>query len=411
LGYLIMRARLVTEGIENILKGKSEEDVSKSISKMRNVNRVFQDGQTRLHQAAKEGQSKVVKQLIQAGANVNVEDNYSATPIMYSKTPEIIEILKGSGANTQFDKIIEFILRRKIHDNKTTTNIIDYILKKFKGVNLNTILSLATRKSAELTKLLIDKGGNVNYVDKSGKNLLMKVILRDSWNSDYDSKDDRIKIIKTLIDNGINVNYIDKSPDLNAFGEDLKRHPTAMDYAVRYHNDLSDKEKIQIAKILMDAGFEFSIIKNKYDQQNIKTFLRKNKVISYDTSDINQQLIDAVEGRHKQDINLALKNGADVIWELKYGFNEYDEKTINKILAKIESYDESKDTFKIRYLITNETGQIKFEDFVEYDGYIVLEDKENIKKEINEIKKYIKTSTDHLNQLSKSIKKIESIIK
>jgi ankyrin repeat protein len=401
-----MRAKFINEAIADVLTGKSGEDIKGSMSGMRNVNRKFKDGETRLHQAAEAGQADVVKFLIEKGADVNIMDDYKKPPIIYSKTPEIIEILQKAGATTPLEKILESLIRFK--DSRTEQDkvkLTKYILDHINGVSLNNVLSAAVEyQSAEMIKLLLDKGADVNFVDKYGKNLLMRVIAESR------DEEERFKIIKLLIDYGINVNYIDKSPDLNNFGEDLKRHPTVLDFALRYMNNLSDKERVKVAKMLIDAGAKVKYVKNKYDQQQINAFLRKHKIISYNIEDKNKELVEAIETKSKDSINYAIKKGADVVWELKYGFNDRYS-NVGKILARIESYDESKDTFKIRYLITNETANIKFGDFVDYNGFIVFEDKDNMEKDIKEAEKDVAEGIKNLNKVSDNIKKLKSLIK
>jgi len=399
-----MRARFINEDIRDVLKGKSEEDIAKSMSKIRNVNRIFRDGQTRLHMASKQGQTNIVKSLIQSGADINIKDAYRATPIMYAKTPEIIDIFKEAGDTTPYENIFEFIIKRDIHDEDVTLKLIDYFLKKGAKINLNYALYMASSFSPKLIKSLVDKGANINYIDRHGQNLLMHVILMSFYGED----NKRIEIIKTLIDNGINVNYINKSPDLNSFGQDLKRHPTAMDYTIRYMNNLSESEKIQIAKLLMDAGFKVSNVKSKYDQQDINKFLRKHKIIKSKGDNKKQEIIEALDDENKTLLKDLLQNGSgDIVWESD--FNDMTTKGIDESLVYVIGAD--RNNLKVKSVLSGKTFNVSFDDVIEYGHYHIMEDTKNIKSFIKDIEKEVDELQQSINELDKGLKKLKSFFK
>lgn len=58
-----------------------------------------EDATTSLHQAALNGHQNVARALLEAGANVDEEDNTGATPLHFAARKEMVEILISAGAD------------------------------------------------------------------------------------------------------------------------------------------------------------------------------------------------------------------------------------------------------------------------------------------------------------------------
>ena len=101
-----------------------------------------------------------LKELIKAGANLNIEDKYGRSPLHYAQSVEQIKILLEAGAN----------INNTDEDGKTC-------------------LFLLFDDQLELMKLLINSGADINHQDNYGYTLLHRV----------NSKPERIRL---LLDSG-----------------------------------------------------------------------------------------------------------------------------------------------------------------------------------------------------------------
>jgi ankyrin repeat protein len=168
-----------------------------------------------LHCKAK-NKEKIIKQLIEAGANVNLQDNYGYTALMHAAT-------------------------------KSTDNTVKMLINTGADVNLQnkygyTALMYAATKSTENTvKMLIDAGADVNLLDSEGWTALMCVV------SNFNSSKNTAKL---LIDAGTDLQIQDYN-EYNVF-------------KIAYSN----KTKSSIVRMLIDAIelSNYSIISLKYQQ-------------------------------------------------------------------------------------------------------------------------------------------------
>lgn len=76
----------------------SPELIQEYIAHKINVDTLSKEGETALHFAAGRGKLEVVKILVKAKAQLNIKDANGKTPLQWSKTPEVSEFLKQSGA-------------------------------------------------------------------------------------------------------------------------------------------------------------------------------------------------------------------------------------------------------------------------------------------------------------------------
>jgi ankyrin repeat protein len=126
--------------------------------------------------ACRIGDLEKVKQLLESGADVNVKDDeFGCTPLILASCnghKEVVELLLDNGADVDArDKygfcMIPFTLEK---DGKEALKELE------KNVHINgwTALMYASQKGyAEIVKLLIEKGANVNAKDDRGFTALM----------------------------------------------------------------------------------------------------------------------------------------------------------------------------------------------------------------------------------------------
>ena len=181
-----------------------------------------------------------------------------------------------------------------------------------------------------------------------------------------------------------------------------------MDYTIRYMNNLSESEKIQIAKLLMDAGFKVSNVKSKYDQQDINKFLRKHKIIKSKGDNKKQEIIEALDDENKTLLKDLLQNGSgDIVWESD--FNDMTTKGIDESLVYVIGAD--RNNLKVKSVLSGKTFNVSFDDVIEYGHYHIMEDTKNIKSFIKDIEKEVDELQQSINELDKGLKKLKSFFK
>ena len=182
-----------TEIVKRLLEASATKDSKKEVDPQLLVN------------AAQDGNVETVKMLLAAGVDVNARDKYYKQTALYeavvSGSPETVFALLSAGAdvNARPDENFNF------------------------G---ETPLIAASTKNAEIVKLLIDEGADVNIKNSQGQTALMMAAF---WHTN------NIDIVKMLLDNGADVNAKDN------------QDKTALDYA--------KKEKhTKIANLLKQYG-------------------------------------------------------------------------------------------------------------------------------------------------------------
>jgi ankyrin repeat protein len=137
---------------------------------------ITSDGATALHKAAEYGNAEVVKTLLDAEADVDVQDSYGYTPLIYATLNGHTEIVK------------------MLVDVKADVDVQDSC-----G---NTALIHATiNDSIETVKMLLDAKPNVDMQNKKGDTALIWAV----WSGRID-----MQVIKMLVDAKANIDIEDK---------------------------------------------------------------------------------------------------------------------------------------------------------------------------------------------------------
>ena len=131
-----------------------------------------EDGNTPLYVATMFNNTRFMKKLIDAGANINSKNNQKKTPLHYAaayKKIETVRLLVSEGANLEAkDKNGYTPLHQAVFMRKGDS--IEYLIENGADVNARTkngvsILhtSVTYRSYIELVRMLIEAGANVNY--------------------------------------------------------------------------------------------------------------------------------------------------------------------------------------------------------------------------------------------------------
>jgi len=220
--------------IENRKYIKDEEELKEYNDKY--LNAKDSDGKTALIYAAENGYTKIIKLLIDSGADINKKDNKEMKPAliwaMKNKEfgKEVVELLIKNGANLNVKVAYEdnsalhyAVLYKQIE-------IIELLINR--GVDLNkknnygftALMSAVHNRYTDIVELLIKRGADINQKDNEGRTALM-------WAIKYNS----VEIVELLLKNGAKVDDTDNEGK------------TVLDY----YNDYAKNNKIK--QLLLEA--------------------------------------------------------------------------------------------------------------------------------------------------------------
>ena len=195
-----------------------------------NINKVY-NGKLLLLEAVKNNRYNIVKLLLEKGADLNRNDSYRRTALMYAiifNNIEIVKLLLEKGANVDSDRKTALMYAIETKNIEIVTLLLE------KGANVNYVDYDSDRKTAlmyaieinniEIVKFLLEKGANVNDVDSDRKTTLMYAIVTKN-----------IEIVTLLLEKGADLNRSDSN------------RRTALMYAFEFNN-------IEIIKLLLEKG-------------------------------------------------------------------------------------------------------------------------------------------------------------
>ena len=206
-----------------LVYAQNVEDTKLFLQAGADVNAQNEDGKTALMRAQTPEQTKL---LLKAGANVNAQDTDGNTALMFPQNLEQIKLLLKAGADVNVqDKYGDTALMGTQDLEKTKL-----LLKAGANVNVQNKYgdtALMKAKTAEKTKLLIEAGANVNVKNNRGQTALMfaqtaeqtKLLL--AAGADINAKDEYGRTVlmkaetaeqtKLLLESGVDVNDKDGS--------------------------------------------------------------------------------------------------------------------------------------------------------------------------------------------------------
>ena len=214
-----------------------------------------------------------VKELVEAGADVNAKDKIEYTALMYA-----------AGGNNKID-VVKYLVEKGADVNAKDENgwtalmcgvwgnaidIVKYLVQKGADVNAkdidgNTALMIAVKKdNIDLVKYLVEKGADVNAKDEDGETALLIVA---GGECDID-------IVKYLVEKGADVNAKDRSgktacdlatstkmKDLVCPAPEPRNIPAGSETEITY-------EEIKNGDVLVDFNKEYAH-KRYYDPETV----------------------------------------------------------------------------------------------------------------------------------------------
>ncbi|XP_076285450.1 uncharacterized protein LOC143211554 [Lasioglossum baleicum] len=280
---------------------KIVEDLLKDGADVNTIDGTYQiECVTLLHSALHREQVEMVKLLIQYGADLNVKDSRRRSPIDIAKeswNPEFKELLLINGAVVRKDNALHAAV------NSGNLEIVEELLKDGVDVNIiedsdliigKTVLHRAVcTRQLELTKLLITYGADVNLKDCWGKTPLAEAfqikhteMVELLLTNGADIKEDpnilyaageygSLVIVEEILKDGVDINMIDST--------NYGQGKTLLHSAVR-------ERHVEMAKLLIKYGANV----------NVKASSRTTP------------LADALRINNTEMVELLLTNGADI---------------------------------------------------------------------------------------------------
>ena len=228
-----------------------------------------QDKNSLLKLASRTGDNNEVIRLIKDGADVNFEDSWYWTPLMYAcwmNKPETAKLLVQNGAlidvpTCSEETMLMYFCSSELYGNKEAIEILVDL-----GAEINyedkhgyTPLSSAiVHHKNESIDLLIERGADINYVNKRGSNILSKAIISECE-----------KVIKLILEQD---GVLDKQSNLNALGLLIRK----------------DKkwEEIILKHLFKDDNLNIVLLIRTYIE-NTKYLVLKNFLVEYISKNMN----------------------------------------------------------------------------------------------------------------------------
>lgn len=209
---------------------------------------------------------EIIKKLIDLGADVNLQDSYGDSPITKAIHDggeveyEILDILLDAGADVNI-KTPYMIYKPRVLDESADGIKNPYIYDKVNGMffdkGITPLLVAVSYKgrlsTIEYIDILLSHGAQINAKDSKGRNAIICTMYSDTLLLQYDIEESLIKTINKLLTLNININ------DKDGFGR------TALHYAcftksTHPHGDPENKNVSTnpLIKMLLDSGADIN---------------------------------------------------------------------------------------------------------------------------------------------------------
>lgn len=290
--------------------------VIEALNRTPNINKVDNNGQSAIFEAVLSENSQIPLYMIsQDGIDVTISDNNRQNPLFNAvvfgaDNIEVIELLVKKGAR----------LNQKDKEDKTLLDEIMYILSLLKDpfVKLDGKYKniKPERDYLTLTSKLIKMGLAVDRVDKDGKTLLFKEMMRKNYDA-----------LKFLLDAGVDINAVDKDGKTVLFYAVLKGYNNIemIDFLLKNGADINkiDSEENSIIDDLIEiiliqredkkaeSKYFLNIDTNRDYISILKRFLLLNPRLNRQKSNGQTAIFKVISYDDLELIELLLNNNAD----------------------------------------------------------------------------------------------------
>ena len=316
----------------DIAKLKNNKKMIKLIESLFNVNKKNQQEQTPLFNAVQLNDKLYIDILLKYGADVNAEDKYSLTPIVFAQTVDILKLLIDNGANIEHVTNkglfpIWFFIMKNANDLATYMFDNGYNIDKINNL-LSTgstlLIKTIKKNNLHIAKLLLKYGADINIKNKDGKTPLDIAKLKNN--------NEMIELIESLL----NVNKKDQLGETPLFNAVRSNDKLYIDILLKYGADINavnimgltpifNVKTRDILELLIQNGANIEHVQNKglfplfffimKSQPALVTYMFKN---GYNIDKINNLLdrdstllILIINKNDLYTVKLLLKHGVD----------------------------------------------------------------------------------------------------
>lgn len=151
---------------------------------------------TPLHYAAANGSVEALRKILAAGAEVNAQNDFGATPLMWAVTePEKVRLLVAAGADVNIKSKMgrTALYLAAASDGSSTT--VRFLLEHGAKLEGPALLAAASANDLASLRLLVEKGASVNEKDETGRTPLL-----------HAAGNGNLKAVELLLAKGADVN-------------------------------------------------------------------------------------------------------------------------------------------------------------------------------------------------------------
>ncbi|APR98104.1 ankyrin repeat domain-containing protein [Wolbachia endosymbiont of Folsomia candida] len=305
------------------------------------------DGKTPLHIAAQYGYQESAKLLLRAGADPNIEDIDGNTPFRLSIMSECLDIiqffLENNETNINFphERTGETPIFDAIEGKANGENIADIMIKSGKKVALNiknangvTVLHRAASIGQRgAIQLLLKQGASVSAIDDEGNNPLHYIIYNNHKFYGADNKDEK-----------------------REFNDDNSENIIAMissfiNYHVKDHTELIDEKVQELFQTIDDEAYDR--LHREICNLELKRAAKAKEYVNTRNHNGNTPLFFAVESGKCAVIETLLKEGAAVAITDKNGYTPFhyavkskDPKILKLLISSITNSEITQEKFE-----------------------------------------------------------------
>lgn len=255
---------------------------------------IAKSGETPLHIALSKRYNSIAKLLIEAGANVNLQNANGAYPLfLVTRDLELTKLLLKNGAITnQRTNSFPYAVLLDVHDADIVKLLIDYGADvnyrcRRCGANQTPLIRAVKNGYYEIAKLLLENGADPNFSPNSYLPLFLAIEQRNYGRTEP-------KFVKLLLDYGANTDI--RLSRFNGY--------TPLSYAVQRNNygafllllEKADREEL-------NKAFDRAFLLDRFDM------IRALRRAGAEHFDKQQLLNDAVEKGYIQLVHQLLRNG------------------------------------------------------------------------------------------------------
>ena len=300
------------EGREDICKLLEQFNVLNTIQKEKEEEQQLQHSSGYLTipiiEAAKTGNTEVVKLQLKEHVNVNIQDEDGVTALMLASLnghTQVVELLLKNNADVNIQKE-DGVTALMLASQNGHTQIVELLLQENIDVNVqgtngeNALMMAVDHGHTKIAELLLKKIENINTQDKNGFTALMIA-----------SKKDQIFVVELLLKENADVNIQNKEGVTALMIASGNGYTQVVELLLKENADVNIQNKEGVTALMIASG-------NGYTQV-VELLLKENADVNIQNKEGVTALMIASGNGYTQVVELLLKENTDVNIQNKEG--------------------------------------------------------------------------------------------